>query len=143
MVRRALVLTLFVSLTTCGAPAVHVAPPPPPERLADAATSAFEDELRAIGFRVESTTPGEKPMIAVSRATARWTLALGVESAHDERGPKWVVRVTVFREPGRELKGEIAPNVIAAGATLDASARRALVCALGKRAADQFAENFE
>ena len=140
--RRALVITLFVTLTACGAPAVHVVVAPP-ERLADDATSAFEDELRAIGFRIESTTPGDKSMIEVSRATARWTLALGVESATDERGPKWVVRVTVFREPGRELKGEIAPNAIAPGTTLDAGTRRALVQALGKRAADQFAENFE
>lgn len=140
--RRALVITFFATLTACGTPAVHVVAAPP-ERLADAATSAFEDELRALGFRIDATTRGDKAMIEVSRGAARWTLALGVESAQDDRGPKWVVRVTVFREPGRELKGEIAPNAIAAGATLDASSRHALVCVLGKRAADQFAENFE
>ncbi len=138
-------IALLVLAAACGAPpAVRVAPPPPPpERLAEVATGAVEEELRSLGFRIEPHASSERPTIMVSRATARWTFALAVESASDERGPKWVLRLTVFREPGRELKGEIAPSAIVPGVELDASGRRDLIRALGKRAVHQFTENFD
>jgi hypothetical protein len=137
-------IALVVALAQgCGAPpAVRVTPPPPPERLAEVATTAVEDELRSLGFRVEPHPASERPTIVASRASVRWTFALAVESLSDERGPKWVLRLTVFHEPGRELKGEIAPSAIVPGVALDANARRDLVRALGKRAVQQFTENF-
>lgn len=137
------VMSLALSIAACGAAPPRVVPSPPPEHLAEVATAAIEEELRALGFVIGPHAPAnDKPIIVATRATARWTFALAVESAHDERGPKWVLRLTVFHEPGRELKGEIAPSAIVPGADLDAGARRDLVRALGQRAARQFAENF-
>ena len=132
-------------VVACGAAERRERAAPPPERLEQVAKNAVEDELRARGFQVEErAVPGDKPVLLASRgATSRWSLALAVESPSDERGRKWILRVTVFHEPGRELKGEIAPSALVPGGEPDASGRRDLVRALGKRATEQFTENFE
>jgi hypothetical protein len=122
---------------------VRVVVAAPRERLADVAMGGLEEELRAKGYRLGvRTSVGDADVVVASRDSNDWYLSLGLEASHVERGPKWLVRLSVFREPGRQLRGELTSFAIVGDGVLDANARRALVRGLGKKAADDFAENF-
>ena len=105
--------------------------------------AGFEEELRELGYRVgpDAKSP-HADAVAASRDARDWYFSLGVESTASEQGPKYLVRLSVFSEPNRKLRGEVAPYAIPMGDALTPSAHDALLRDLGKRAAKQFADNF-
>jgi len=133
------VLALFVA---CAAP--PAAPrPPPPTPLEDVAVGAFDEKLRELGYRVDAAAaPTHGRAVTAARDGATWYLALDAQSSTAPEGPKVLVRVSVFREPGRTLRGEVAPYAIAQGSPSSAEVSAALARAVAERAASQFAENF-
>lgn len=135
--QRLYVAFLFVVLVACAArPAVR--PPPPPPSLDDVAIEGLNEGLRELGFRVEVVaSPARGRAVFATRGGVTWYLAANVESSAAPEGPKVLLRVSVFREPGRNLRGEVAPFVIAANARKESMARD-----VGRRAAAQFADHF-
>ena len=137
---RSLLFALLVLTTACGGSA-----PPPraktePARLDDVAMSGVEEQLRELGYRLSADRGAAG--VAASRDGADWSFSLGVATEVTDRGPKLQVRMSVFREPGHTLRGELAPWAISTGDAPSISARQSIVRDLGKRAARQFAERF-
>lgn len=133
-------LVLLTLAAACGGSA-----PPPrakaaPVRLEDVAMGGVEEQLSELGYRLHAERGAAN--VAASRAGADWSFSLGVASEATDRGPKLQVRLSVFREPGHTLRGDLAPWAIFSGDAPSDSARRSLVRDLGKRAARQFAEQF-
>jgi hypothetical protein len=127
----------MVVLAACNAHRVVVPPPAPPVSLDDLASKSLNARLVGLGYRVEIATAAHGRAVIVARDGATWYLASAVETSSAPEGSKVLVRLSVFREPGRMLKGEVAPYAIAPDAPKDTLARM-----LGERAANQFDENF-
>lgn len=123
----------------CGS-APRPAAPPAPARLEPLALESFARELASLGWRVEPDAPRDG--VRARRDDHAFYLSLRVESSSTERGPKMQVRLSVFGEPGHALVGDVAPWAIRPGMEAVGREREDLVRHLGRRAADQFAEQF-
>jgi hypothetical protein len=141
---RLAVLILAVAAAAC-------APSPTPRaatnaaaRPDDLALAGLKQKLRELGYRIDTgARPPRGEAVVAARDGAAWYLSLGVESSSTAQGPKVLVRLSVFREPGRKLEGEIAPYTISVGGASAGPEHDALVRRLGARAAGQFAEHFQ
>lgn len=142
---RLAVLVVGVAVAGCGGAPAARSPAPssasaPAPSLEHSAFKGFENELRVRGYRLgKHAESAKKASLVASRDGRAWYFTLRVESSRTFDGHKFALRLGVFTEPRRTLRGEIGTNANAVGADLAPEERTKLARRLGRRAAAKFA----